>query len=34
MPRIKINEKFCKGCMLCIPVCAHDALEASKMLNA
>lgn len=33
MPKIKINNDYCKGCMLCIPVCPHDALEVSKTLN-
>lgn len=34
MPQIKINNNFCKGCMLCIPVCPNDALEISHLLNA
>lgn len=33
MPKIKIINNYCKGCLLCIPVCPCDALEASKALN-
>ncbi len=34
MPRIEINEKYCKGCLLCIPVCPFDSIEVSKSLSA
>jgi len=33
MPKINIIQNRCKGCLLCIPVCPHDAIEVSKELN-
>ncbi|MCL4872971.1 4Fe-4S binding protein [bacterium] len=27
LPRIEINEKFCKGCSICVDFCPTDVLE-------
>lgn len=33
MATIKIKQQYCKGCMLCIPLCPNKALVVSKVLN-
>ncbi|MCR4293403.1 MAG: 4Fe-4S dicluster domain-containing protein [Candidatus Kuenenia sp.] len=33
MAVIKIKENYCKGCLLCIPVCHHNSLVISENLN-
>jgi 2-oxoglutarate ferredoxin oxidoreductase subunit delta len=34
MPEVKIAEKFCKGCGLCVWVCPKGVLEMSGKTNA
>ena len=34
MSEVKILEKFCKGCGLCVWVCPKEALEISSKVNA
>ncbi|GHV82934.1 4Fe-4S ferredoxin [Spirochaetia bacterium] len=31
--KITINRELCKGCLLCVRVCAAKSLEADKELN-
>ena len=31
---VRIDKERCKGCNLCITVCARDSLETSKELNS
>ncbi len=33
MNRIEIDEKYCKGCALCVQVCPHNLLEMGDQLN-
>jgi 2-oxoglutarate ferredoxin oxidoreductase subunit delta len=33
MPKIKIKEDRCKGCMLCVAACPKGLIKASKKLN-
>lgn len=33
MVEIKINQEFCKGCMLCIGVCPKQVLALGDELN-
>lgn len=33
MAVIKIKEKYCKGCLLCIPVCQNESLVISDIIN-
>lgn len=28
-PKVKIDEEYCKGCGLCVPVCPKDILRLS-----
>jgi 2-oxoglutarate ferredoxin oxidoreductase subunit delta len=30
---MKINKEWCKGCMLCINICPHAALELAENVN-
>ena len=34
MPYIVVNEKFCKGCGLCVNFCPKKVLRISDRLNA
>jgi 2-oxoglutarate ferredoxin oxidoreductase subunit delta len=31
--QIEIDSKMCKGCHICISVCPHNVLEASKEVD-
>ena len=33
MAVIKIKENYCKGCLLCVPVCHNKSLVVSEMIN-
>ena len=33
MPRVRILEEYCKGCELCVAVCAKYSLELSHKVN-
>jgi len=33
MPRIKINQEKCKGCLLCISFCPKGLIQLSKKIN-
>lgn len=33
MATIKIKENYCKGCLLCVPVCHNGSLVISEMIN-
>ncbi|MGR3309571.1 MAG: ATP-binding protein [Candidatus Brocadiales bacterium] len=33
MATIKIKQQYCKGCMLCIPLCPHKSIIVSNTLN-
>ncbi len=34
MPKVTVNEKYCKGCRLCVAFCPKGALVMSKRLGA
>ena len=34
MPKVKINEMYCKACGLCIEVCPKKSLKRAEKLNA
>jgi len=34
MPEVKISERFCKGCGLCVWACPKGVLEISSEANA
>ncbi len=34
MPKLYVNEKYCKGCGICITFCPTRALKQSPKLNA
>ena len=34
MPYIEVQVGYCKGCGLCIPVCAKELLALSEDINA
>ncbi len=34
MPKIVVDEKFCKGCGLCFGVCPKDLIKAGPNVNA
>ena len=33
MPTIKIDERICKGCSLCVDVCPHRLIRQEKNIN-
>ena len=33
MAVIKIKENYCKGCLLCVPVCHNKSLVVSETIN-
>ena len=33
MPRVKILERYCKGCELCVSVCPRDVLAMSEGIS-
>jgi 2-oxoglutarate ferredoxin oxidoreductase subunit delta len=34
MPKITIDQKRCKGCLLCISVCPRNLIKLDKNFNA
>lgn len=34
MNRLWIDERYCKGCLICVEVCSPKALKASSEINA
>lgn len=34
MKRLWIDERYCKGCLICVDVCPTKALKASSEINA
>ena len=34
MNRLWIDERYCKGCLICVDVCPTNALKASEEINA
>ena len=33
MHKLWVDERYCKGCLICIHVCPNGALRASKEIN-
>ena len=33
MAVIKIKENYCKGCLLCVPVCHHKSIIIAEIIN-
>ena len=34
MYRLWIDERYCKGCLICVDVCPHKALASAPEINA
>ena len=34
MPRLWIDERYCKGCLICVDVCPTKAIASSGRINA
>ena len=34
MNRLHLNEKYCKGCMICVEVCPKKAVKSSGRINS
>jgi 2-oxoglutarate ferredoxin oxidoreductase subunit delta len=34
MNRLWIDERYCKGCLICVDICPEKALKASEGINA
>ena len=34
MPRLWIDERYCKGCLICVEVCPTNAIASSNTINA
>lgn len=34
MYKLWVEEKYCKGCLICIDVCPKDALAPAREINA
>jgi 2-oxoglutarate ferredoxin oxidoreductase subunit delta len=34
MPKLHVDQKYCKGCGICIEFCPAKALKQSRQLNA
>lgn len=34
MPKLHVDEKYCKGCRICITFCPTQALKQSPKMNA
>ncbi len=34
MNRVWIEERYCKGCLICVDVCPTKALKASQEINS
>ncbi len=34
MNKLSINEKYCKGCLICVDVCPTKAIQPAEKLNA
>jgi 2-oxoglutarate ferredoxin oxidoreductase subunit delta len=33
MNRLWVNEKYCKGCLICVNICPTGAIKASEEMN-
>jgi len=33
MPKVRVHQKYCKGCGLCVPVCPKKILYMSVAVN-
>ena len=34
MNKLWIDERYCKGCLICIEICPAEAIQPSEKLNA
>jgi len=34
MPKLWIDERYCKGCLICVEVCPTSAIASSDRINA
>ena len=34
MNKLWIDERYCKGCLICVDICLPNALKASEEINA
>lgn len=34
MIRLLIDERYCKGCLICVDVCPTKAIRSSEMINS